>query len=88
MACGKCAQKNSKHSFKLILSISKEHVDKIYGMINKERKYINSIEENFNDLIKNGEISEDEKITKIFNKFKTENMILIQLIKVCILSYK
>ena len=86
--CGKCAQINSKHSFKLIPSVSKEHVDKIYDMINEGRNYINSIEENFNDLIKNGESSEVEKITKIFNKFKTENMNLIQLIKVCILSYK
>ena len=86
--CLNCANMDKQHSFKLIPNVSKEHVDKIYDMINEGRNYINSIEENFNELIKNGESSEVEKITKIFNKFKTENMNLIQLIKVCILSYK
>ena len=57
-------------------------------MISEGRIYINSIEENLNELIKNAESSEVEKIIKIFNKFKTENMNLIQLIKVCVLSYK
>ena len=88
VVCGKCADMSGKHSFKLIPSVSKENVDKIYDMINEGRNYINSIEDNFNDLIKNAESSEVEKITKIFNKFKTENLNLIQLIKVCILSYK
>jgi hypothetical protein len=54
----------------------------------KEKIYINSIEENFNELIKKAESYEVEKLTKIFNKFKNENMNLLQLIKVCILSYK
>ena len=57
-------------------------------MINEGKKYINSIEENLNALIKNEESYEVERITKIFNKFRAENRNLIQLIKVCILSYK
>ena len=57
-------------------------------MINEGKKYINSIEENLNALIKNEESHEVERITKIFNKFRAENRNLIQLIKVCILSYK
>ena len=75
--CGKCANLSAKHSFKKIPNISKEHVDKIYDMINEGKNYINSIEENFNELIKKAESSEVEKITKIFNKFKNENMNLL-----------
>ena len=86
--CSKCVDWSSQHSYKPIPKISKEHVDKIYDMINEGKKYLNSIEENLNDLIKNKESLEVERISKIFNKFKTENMNLIQLIKVCILSYK
>lgn len=89
VVCGNCfSHMSGKHSYQLIPNASKEHVDKIYDMINEGKNYINSIEENFNELIKNAGASEVEKITNIFNKFKTENMNLIQLIKVCILSYK
>jgi len=89
VVCGNCfSHMSGKHSYQLIPNVSKEHVDKIYDMINEGKNYINLIEENFNELIKNAGASEVENITKFFNKFKTENMNLIQLIKVCILSYK
>ena len=86
--CDKCAVSSANHSYELIPDISKEQVDKIYDMINEAKDYINVIEQNFNELIKNAEPLEGDKITNIFNKFKTDNTNLIQLIKVCILSYK
>ena len=86
--CDKCVDFSGKHSYELMPNISKEQVDKIYDMINEAKNYINAIEQNYNEIIKNLGAIELEKITKIFNKFKSENINLIQLIKVCILSYK
>ena len=86
--CGKCSIPNSKHNYERIPDISKQQVDQIYDMINESQNYIDAIEQNFNDLIKNADPNKKEIITGIFNKFKNENMNLIQLIKACILSYK
>ena len=86
--CGKCASFNSKHNYERIPNISKQQVDKIYDMLNESKNYIDAIEENFNELIKNADPNKIQSITGIFNKFKNENMNLIQLIKLCILSYK
>ena len=57
-------------------------------MLNESKNYIDAIEKNFNELIKNADKNKIQSITGIFNKFKNENMNLIQLIKLCILSYK
>ena len=86
--CGKCASFNSKHNYERIPNISKQQVDKIYDMLNESKNYIDAIEENFNELIKSADPNKIQSTTGIFNKFKNENMNLIQLIKLCILSYK
>ena len=86
--CYKCAMSDSKHSYERMPNISKAQVDKVYDMINESKNYIDDIEQNFNELIKNADPIKVQNITGIFNKFKTENMNLIELIKVCILSYK
>ena len=88
--CVKCAYSNliSKHDYERMPNISKQQVDKIYDMLNESKYYIDAIEQNFNELIKNADPNKSQSITGIFNKFKNENMNLIQLIKLCILSYK
>jgi hypothetical protein len=54
------------------------------------KKYIEALEDNFNELTKGikCETPEFQKISKIFKKFKNDNTNLVQLIKICILSFK
>ena len=86
--CSRCATCNPKHKLEILPNISKQQVDKIYDMLNESKNYMDSIEQNFNELIKNADQNKIQNITGIFNKFKNENMNLIKLIKLCILSYK
>ena len=93
--CQKCANRlrnTSAHEIKnLKLEIpSKEKADKLYDAMWAGKKYIEAVEDNYNELIKGlkCDTPEFQKISKIFMKFKNDNTNLVQLIKFSILSYK
>ena len=62
--CVKCAYSNlnTKHDYERMPNIFKQQVDKIYDMLNESKYYIDAIEQNFNELIKNADPN------KIINK--------------------